>query len=126
MYLAVASYGRLCYLASTGGVLVTLSNTSASNASADSNIGCAWRVTFPVAAGDPPKLGIDGAALKGRGAAGNVLELQSARVPEIQRISTLASSGVSGWFTIEFGEEQTVKIGHNASAEEVRRASDLT
>lgn len=96
--------------------MVTLGNTStASNVS-----GYTWMITFPLSAGDAPELGIDGTALEGGGAAGNMIETQSARIPEKQRVSTSASSGVSGWFTVKFGDETTAALAHNASAEEVR------
>lgn len=100
----------------SGSVVVTLGNMSI----ATNTTGYTWIITFPLSAGDAPELGIDGTALEGGGAAGNIIETQSARIPEKQRVSTSASSGVSGWFTLKFDDETTMAVSHNASAEEVR------
>ncbi len=51
--------------------------------------------------------------------AGNIVETRVARVPEVQRVSTLAGSEVYGGFTLKFNDEDTEQLPHNASAEEV-------
>lgn len=43
-----------------------------------------------------------------------------ARVPEVQRVSTLAGSEVYGGFTLKFFDEETDQLPHNATAEEVK------
>lgn len=82
-------------------------------------MGYIWTITYAVSAGNAPELNVDGVALEGVGAAGNLLQIQSSRAPEIQRISTSATSPIAGGFTIEFGAEETMQIAHNASAAQV-------
>lgn len=82
--------------------------------------GYTWTISFPLSARNVPELGFDGAALEGKGAAGNIVETQAARVPEIQRVSTVAGSEVYGGFTLMFFDEETELLSHNATAEEVR------
>lgn len=84
----------------------------------------AWVITFPLMAGDVPKLGIDGSALTGKGAAGNIVEVQRAQTPETQRVSTSASSAVSGGFVLVYNGASTSQLHYNASALEVRRESE--
>lgn len=82
--------------------------------------GYTWTISFPLSARNAPELGFDGAALEGKGAAGNIVETQAARVPEIQRVSTVAGSEVYGGFTLMFSDEETDLLPHNATAEEVK------
>lgn len=86
----------------------------------DERSGYTWTISFPLTARNAPELGFDGAALEGKGAAGNIVETQEARVPEVQRVSTVASSEVYGSFTLFFFGEETEQLRHNATAEEVR------
>lgn len=81
--------------------------------------GYTWTITFPLSARDAPELGFDGAALEGNGAAGNVIETRMSRVPEVQRVSTMASSEMYGFFTLTFGEEETEPLPFNATGFEV-------
>lgn len=41
------------------------------------------------------------------------------RAPEVQRVSTLASSEIYGDFTLVFADEETEPISYNATADEV-------
>lgn len=104
---------------SAGGVAVTRRETG-TRMSSDGTMESSWYITFPLSARDAPELGVDGVALEGSGAAGNIVETQSARAPEIQRISSSASSQVSGGFSVAFGDERTAQIRHNASALQVK------
>ena len=104
---------------------ITVSRSALSNASSMTDGegiigGHTWAITFPVDAGDAPELGIDGAALEGPGAAGNLVEIQAAHVPEVQRVSTSAGSSVWGYFTLGFNGEETEGLQFNSTAEEVR------
>lgn len=81
--------------------------------------GYTWTITFPLSASDAPELGVDGAALQGEGAAGNIVETRVARAPEIQRVSTLAGSEVYGGFTLTFSDDETEQLSYNATADEV-------
>lgn len=80
-------------------------------------------ITFPLAARDAFNLGVDGAALEGEGAAGNLAEAQLARAPEIQRVSTSAGSEVYGGFTLGFNNETTEELVYNATADQVRTSA---
>lgn len=80
-------------------------------------------ITFPLAARNAFNLGVDGAALEGVGAAGNLVETQLARAPEIQRVSTSAGSEVYGTFTLAFNNGTTEELVYNATAEEVRSSA---
>lgn len=107
----------------TGGI--TVSRSALSNASSMTDGegiigGHAWVITFPVNAGDAPELGVDGAALMGPGATGNLAEIQAAHAPEVQRVSTFAGSSVWGYFTLGFNGEETEGLQYNSTAEEVR------
>lgn len=95
---------------------------SRSDSSWDDSGGYTWTISFPLSARNAPELGFDGAALEGKGAAGNIVETQVARVPEIQRVSTVAGSEVYGGFTLTFSDEETELLPHNATAEEVMTA----
>lgn len=96
------------------------SNTSSSWNNDNGSGGCTWEITFPLAARDAPELGVDGAALDGTGAAGNLVQKQLAQAPEVQRVSTSAGSEIFGGFTLGFNGEMTERLQHNATAEEVR------
>lgn len=87
--------------------------------------GHAWTITFPANAGDVPELGIDGAALEGSGATGNLVEVQAAHVPEVQQVSTSAGSSVWGYFTLGFNGEETEGLQFNSTAEEVRGSNQF-
>lgn len=80
-------------------------------------------ITFPLAARNAVNLGVDGAALEGVGAAGNIVEMQLARAPEIQRVSTSAGSEVYGGFTLGFNNDTTEELVYNATAHEVRTSA---
>lgn len=105
--------------------IITVSRSSASNASSASDDNSSggeytWTITFPLTARDVPELGVDGTALEGTGAAGNLVETQIARVPEIQQVSTSAGSEMIGVFTLAFSGEETGQLPYNATAAEVR------
>ena len=95
-------------------------DVAVSRADWDDGGGYTWTISFPLSARNVPELGFDGAALEGKKAAGNIVEIQAARVPEIQRVSTVAGSEVYGGFTLMFLDEETDLLPHNATAEEVR------
>lgn len=57
------------------------------------------------------------------GAAGNLVEVQLARAPEIQRVSTSAGSEIYGGFTLGFNNETTEELVYNATANEVRTSA---
>lgn len=82
-------------------------------------------ITFPLAARNVFNLGVDGAALEMAGAAGNIFEVQTARAPEIQRVSTFAGSEVSGSFTLGFKNGTTEELKYNATADEVRTSAGV-
>lgn len=104
---------------------ISVSRTNSSNTTSlwDGNDGggggYTWTVTFPLSARDAPELGFDGAALEGKGAAGNIVETRMARAPEIQQLSTLAGSEVYGGFSLMFAETETDQLPFNATADEV-------
>lgn len=70
---------------------------------------------------DAPELGVDGAALEGQRAAGNLVETQISRTPEIQRVSTSAGSAIWGGYTLEFNGKVTEELVYNATADEVSK-----
>lgn len=98
-----------------GGITVSRSDSSLGDSG-----GYTWTISFPLSARNAPELGFDGAALEGAGAAGSIVEAQAARVPEIQRVSTVAGSEVYGGFTLMLFDEETELLPHNATAEEAR------
>ena len=102
--------------------MVSRSNNSGTNPSSEDGGGGgqSWMITFPLAARNAFNLGVDGAALEGVGAAGNLVETQLARAPEIQRVSTSAGSEVYGGFTLGFNNGTTEELVYNATAYEVR------
>lgn len=113
----------------TGDIAVTRSNSTNetsfwmsdhnSNYDNSGGDGYTWTITFPLSARDAPELGFDGAALKGKGAAGNIVQTRVARAPEVQRVSTLAGSEVYGGFTLTFSDDETEQLPYNATANEV-------
>lgn len=112
----------------TGGIAVSrraLSNASSMTDGEGLIGGYTWAITFPVSAGDAPELGVDGAALDGSGAAGNLVEIQAAHTPEVQRVSTSAGSSIWGYFTLGFNGETTEGLQFNATAKEVRGSHQL-
>ncbi|CAM9426180.1 unnamed protein product, partial [Ectocarpus fasciculatus] len=112
--------------AAAGDISVSRSNSSNTTSLWDGNDGrgggYTWTITFPLSARDAPELGFDGAALEGKGAAGNIVETRMSRAPEIQRLSTLAGSEVYGGFSLMFAETETDQLPFNATADEVESA----
>lgn len=94
-----------------------VSNTSSSESNSED--GYTWTIVFPPGSPDAPQLGVDGAALEGQRAAGNLVEMQIARTPEIQRVSTSAGSAILGGFTLEFNGKVTEGLVYNATVDEV-------
>lgn len=111
------------YAYSTGDITVTRGYAVSNTSFSDSNSfdGYTWTIVFSPGSPDAPELGVDGAALEGQRAAGNLVETQIARTPEIQRVSTSAGSAVWGGYTLEFNGNVTEELVYNATADEVSK-----
>ncbi|CAM9649812.1 unnamed protein product, partial [Phaeothamnion confervicola] len=81
-----------------------------------------WTVTFPLAAGDVPPLGVDGAGLVGPKVVAQARQLQKSAVPETQRVETSGHGPLSGHFTLQFRGNATAPLPHNASAADMKAA----
>lgn len=100
-------------------------NGSALSQDANGGGGYTWTITFPLTARNAQELGVDGAALEGSGAAGNLVQTRMARSSEIQRVSTSASSEIYGGFQLGFNGEKTDQLPYNATADEVKVTAEI-
>jgi hypothetical protein len=81
-----------------------------------------WDIIFPFTAGDVRDLATSAAGLSGKGARGGVVVQRFGRVATVQKISTSASSQLSGFFTLSFEGASTELLPHDITPEALAMA----
>ena len=81
-----------------------------------------WSVTFPYHAGDVVPLDVNNAGLLGYAASVEVVTVQDGRIPTQMRVTTTASSTLSGYFELTLEGQTTIPIAHNATELDMKGA----
>ena len=84
-----------------------------------------WLVTFPASLGYIAAFDTNAAGLSGPNAGARVLIIQDGLVPNIQKVSTKATSPIAGYFILTLESYSTGPISYNASAEEFQQALEM-